>query len=297
MKKLILLIASVFITNFSFAQWAGSTNTTGDINRSGNVGIGTTTPSELLDVNGTIQSSKHNIFHIDNTTALDIRQNGSNRRLYYNASSSSQTLGLLDTNNVSRFFVNAKKNTSETYMVLKKPDGGEIIKMGYLGTSNIGSYIHMPNTNSRVVIAGLGNYLINEGHKLVVKNGSAKIEGNIITNENIGIGTSSFTDGNDSYRLSVDGAVRAHEVKVYTTWADFVFYENYNLPTLEDVEQFILKNGHLKDIPSEKEVEENGIQLGEMNKLLLQKIEELTLYTIEQEKRLKALEVLLAKKQ
>ena len=95
------------------------------------------------------------------------------------------------------------------------------------------------------------------------------------------IGTTSFTDGTDNYSLSVNGDVRAHRVKVYTTWADYVFKEDYKLPTLEEVEQHIAENGHLKDIPSATEVEENGIELGEMNKLLLQKIEELTLYTIE----------------
>lgn len=56
------------------------------------------------------------------------------------------------------------------------------------------------------------------------------------------------------------------------------------MPTLEDVELFINENGHLKDIPSNEEVEKNGIEVGEMNKLLLQKIEELTLYLIEQNK-------------
>ena len=61
----------------------------------------------------------------------------------------------------------------------------------------------------------------------------------------------------------------------------------YNLPTLEEVERHINKKGHLKDIPSAKEVEENGIFLGDMNSKLLQKIEELTLYIIQQEKKIK----------
>ncbi|PQJ80302.1 hypothetical protein [Polaribacter porphyrae] len=70
-------------------------------------------------------------------------------------------------------------------------------------------------------------------------------------------------------------------------WSDFVFYKNYNLPTLQEVEKHIKEKGHLKDIPSAKEVEKNGIFLGEMNAKLLQKIEELTLYIIAQEKILK----------
>lgn len=105
-------------------------------------------------------------------------------------------------------------------------------------------------------------------------------------NSRVMIGTSSFTDGVDTYSLSVNGNVRADRVKVYTTWADYVFEEGYKLPTLEEVEQHIKEKGHLQDIPSAKEVEANGIELGEMNKLLLQKIEELTLYTIELKKQI-----------
>jgi len=67
-------------------------------------------------------------------------------------------------------------------------------------------------------------------------------------------------------------------------WADYVFKEDYHLPTLEEVEKHIKEKGHLINIPSAKEVNDNGIQLGEMNKLLLEKIEELTLYIIKQEK-------------
>lgn len=103
-------------------------------------------------------------------------------------------------------------------------------------------------------------------------------------NSFVTIGTNSFSDGAEVYRLSVNGNMRARRVKVYTTWADYVFEKDYKLPTLEEVEQHIKEKGHLQDIPSAKEVEANGIELGEMNKLLLQKIEELTLYMIDHKK-------------
>ena len=103
-------------------------------------------------------------------------------------------------------------------------------------------------------------------------------------NSYVSIGTTSFNDNGDLYKLTVNGKMRAHAVKVYTDWADFVFEKDYKLPTLKEVEQYIQDNGHLIDIPSAKEVEENGIDIGEMNKLLLQKIEELTLYTIQLKK-------------
>lgn len=72
-------------------------------------------------------------------------------------------------------------------------------------------------------------------------------------------------------------------------WSDFVFKNNYNLPTLVEVENFIKKYGHLKDIPTENEVVKNGIDIGEMNAKLLQKIEELMLYTIQQQKQIEIL--------
>ncbi|MGX1931313.1 hypothetical protein [Flagellimonas sp. 2504JD4-2] len=99
---------------------------------------------------------------------------------------------------------------------------------------------------------------------------------------NVGIGTTNP----GTYKLAVNGNIRAKEVKVETGWADYVFKEDYDLPTLEEVAKHIQEKGHLINIPSTKEVEENGIQLGKMNKLLLEKIEELTLYTLAQEKEL-----------
>ncbi|MBC9795860.1 hypothetical protein [Sinomicrobium weinanense] len=110
-----------------------------------------------------------------------------------------------------------------------------------------------------------------------------KGNGLFYTDGRVGIGT---TDSSN-WKLAVNGNIRAKEVKVETGWSDFVFEENYPLPTLEEVEQHIIKKGHLKDIPSAKEVEENGIFLGEMDAKLLQKIEELTLYIIKQQKVMK----------
>ena len=107
----------------------------------------------------------------------------------------------------------------------------------------------------------------------------------LYVNENIGIGTVSP----GSWKLAVNGKVRAKEVKVETGWSDFVFNKEYELPSLQEVENHIKQKGHLKDIPSAKEVEENGIFLGEMDAKLLQKIEELTLYTIQQEKKIENL--------
>ncbi len=103
----------------------------------------------------------------------------------------------------------------------------------------------------------------------------------------VGIGTTA--PGN--YTLAVEGKIGARGVDVKLgDWADFVFAEEYALRPLEEVEQFIEQNKHLPEIPTEDEVLEKGLDVGEMLKLQMQKIEELTLYLIDQEKRLKAVE-------
>lgn len=94
---------------------------------------------------------------------------------------------------------------------------------------------------------------------------------------NIGIGTT-----NPTSKLTVAGNIGAREVKVTVdAGADFVFENDYNLPSLESVDQFIKENKHLPEIASAKEMQKDGINLSEMNIKLLQKMEEMTLYVIE----------------
>jgi hypothetical protein len=86
-------------------------------------------------------------------------------------------------------------------------------------------------------------------------------------------------------KLVVDGKILAEEVKVQTVPAsDYVFEPDYDLKPLEEVDQFIQQNKHLPDIPSAEEFKENGVGLGEMDDMLLRKVEELTLYVIELKK-------------
>ncbi len=92
--------------------------------------------------------------------------------------------------------------------------------------------------------------------------------------------------------FKVDGAgnIRARklELDLQSEWPDYVFKDNYELKSLEEVETYVKANNHLPDVPSEKEVRENGIDVAEMDGVLLQKIEELTLYIIEQNKTIKS---------
>ncbi len=136
-------------------------------------------------------------------------------------------------------------------------------------------------SGSKKPIAGWGHQILftdNGNRKAAISTsyGHAYFEGNM------GIGT----ENTQGYKLAVNGGVIAEEivVKLYANWPDYVFGEKYALKPLAEVEEFIQENNHLPNVPSEKEVKDKGINLGEMDAILLQKIEELTLYTIEQQK-------------
>jgi hypothetical protein len=102
----------------------------------------------------------------------------------------------------------------------------------------------------------------------------------IASNGNVGIGTVSPAE-----KLSVNGKIRAQEIKVEAVnWPDYVFADNYKLPSLQETEKHIKEKGHLPGIPSAEEVKTDGVDLGDMNAKLLKKIEELTLYLIELKK-------------
>ncbi len=182
-------------------------------------------------------------------------------------------------------------NNTSTWIDLDDHKGTHFFKLNRSETApgKFATYIHMPTSDARIVIGQYGGYLEDKGYKLVVNNGGALVNGDLIANGNVGIGT------NDpgAYKLAVNGKIHAQEVRVdLVGWPDYVFEENYSLPTLHQVEQHIAEKGHLINIPSAKEVEKNGVQLGEMNKKLLEKIEELTLYAIAQEKKLKEQETI-----
>lgn len=132
----------------------------------------------------------------------------------------------------------------------------------------------------------------NDGIRMFTK-GYNKPRMSILNNGRVGIGSI-----NPDSELTVKGKIHAEELKVdLNIPADYVFEKyytgksylksEYTVPTLDEVERFTKENNHLPSIPSARQIQKNGLNVGEMTNLLLQKIEELTLYLIEQNKRLK----------
>ncbi|WP_299157856.1 tail fiber protein [uncultured Tenacibaculum sp.] len=285
----------------------------------GNVGVGTTNPLSRLHIFGSGTGSK------GLTIQNNVEQIGNSATLWFKSASSNS-----DYRKGALMFVNDGRahgrgdfilalNNSPNSSVVKASDAKMVVKSG---TGNVGIGTTNPNAKFEIVdnTSNIGNYsdgsLQIAGSNNVIgfvgqsnlnpgfnrwgiklrenKDGDFSIHSYstnstrfiINSSGDIGIGTI-----NPDAKLAVNGKIHTKEVKVdLIGWSDFVFENDYNLPSLKEVEKHIKEKGHLKDIPSAKEVKKNGIFLGEMDAKLLQKIEELTLYTIEQEKKIKVLE-------
>jgi hypothetical protein len=150
---------------------------------------------------------------------------------------------------------------------------------GISHTSNEGNILA---TNIGGTSAGIGTF--SNTNMRIFCNSSSRIFVAAATG-NVGIGTD-----NPTYKLSVLGNIRSTEVVVETGWADYVFDKKYQLKSLNEVEKFIQQNKHLPGIPSAAEIKTNGLHLGDTQKRMMEKIEELTLYVIELNKKIEKLQ-------
>jgi hypothetical protein len=198
-------------------QWDGSSDPSGVVYRSGDVGIGTSSPQAELAVSGAVHAQSLKSIWQPSEEYLNLGTDAvfsSDRRLYFRLN-------------------NDGSRTGNVFYAFSANDA-EIMRLDESG--------------------------------------------------NVGIGTK-----DPRSRLAVSGTVTAQEVVVTETgWADFVFADGYDLPSLREVEAHIEREGRLPGVPSAEAVAAEGVRLGEMDATLLRKVEELTLYAIRQQERIKA---------
>ncbi len=249
----------------------------------GNVGIGTTSPGYKLDVNGSMNigniSSGSNAILNFSTNA-----SGGPRSITYRAADASMSIdntggnALMTIQNGGNVGIGTTTPLAKLSVIGSSTAADGTDQTGiFQVTSGTGA-----NTDNKLII-GVHNddYSWIQGIKpgtdvtTLVLNG---LGGNVLIGKT--------TQLNATYKLDINGSARANEIVVNTTGADFVFEPKYNLPKLTKVKAFIDKNHHLPEIPPAVEMQKNGMSVGELNTKLLQKIEELTLYLIEQSKQI-----------
>lgn len=163
--------------------------------------------------------------------------------------------------------------------------GDQLVELHSEGGSKVGlRWIRETATYRDYELVGDGGYLILNSSldDFGTQTEVMRING---SNGYVGLGTTSL-----SYKLNVCGTIRANEVRVDAGWCDYVFDAKYKLMPLEELQQFINANKHLPNIPPASEVETNGLPIGEMTPKMMEKIEELTLYVLALNERMKVLE-------
>ncbi|MFL9483222.1 hypothetical protein ACI6Q2_10640 [Chitinophagaceae bacterium LWZ2-11] len=173
-------------------------------------------------------------------------------------------------------------NFGETYDPTIYGKGIQIVRPADQGDN---AY-HLSFIRAGVQVTGMGFLRNNNTFAIQMGGSNTNSDGIFLINTgNVGIGTSTPSD-----KLSVNGNIRSKKITVtQQNWPDYVFDSSYTLQPLSQVEQFIKDNKHLPDVPSAKEVADKGLDVGDNQAILLKKIEELTLYMIEQNKKIELL--------
>jgi hypothetical protein len=262
------------------------------IEPNGDVGIGFSSPSYKLDVNGDTRTvgnliAEDGYIQVKNTTDSKLwnmqYSSGTDRLLFLESGvervilQNGGNVGIGETFPAEKLHVNGNTmidgdaifNTVNPTIQLQNSSvdkgfmqlSGDNIRVGTNSGNSTGKFVIRTNGGDRFFVDGSGN---------------------------VNIGSQTDAPG---YLLRVDGKMICEEVKVKlsTAWPDYVFDEKHQLMPLRELTQFIQQNKHLPNIPPAKEIESNGIQVGDMQKRMMEKIEELTLYIISLQQQLDAL--------
>lgn len=342
MKQLITLLTILFIADSQLsaqATWTVSGTNIYNPN-TGNVGIGTTTPTNKLSVLNAAQLS--GMTSTISTTQTQVNTGD----LGDGAFSASYTLSKSSTSNqfVTRVFqlgsvnnltgggavsymrvLNVANNTNagtttgdldaifiENGTTAGVVNNSRAIRVNnFQGTNQAGLAVNtMGGTNHTYALLGtisipVGNYGVyasgsadknyfagNTGIGTTNPQAKLDVNGNIFCNSKVYIGTAdaATTTQIANYALAVNGTAifNTAKVKLYGNWPDYVFDDQYKLMSLQEVENFLKLNKHLPGVPAATEVEKDGIDLGANQSVLLKKVEELTLYMIDQNKKISA---------
>jgi hypothetical protein len=297
MKNILLpLILVILLISDVQGQWSTNSGGTTYYTSTTNgykVGIGVNPATEKLHVAGNILSNgtitgttitSTGIFQSSSTNNLSLRTNGTIRLTILN-SNGNVGLGSGITNPLERLHLDGSIRGNQSGAV-RISSGFGTMDIGAKGTSygNLDTDRASFLFNKRIIV---DEGIISSFDESLQLQASGATAITILSGTgNVGIGTSLSTNPN-SYKLAVNGKIGAKEVQVETTsatWPDYVFQPEYKLLSIAEVEFFINKNKHLPDVPSADEIEKDGHLLGEMDAVLLKKIEEITLYIIELKK-------------
>jgi hypothetical protein len=250
-------------------------------NSGGNLGIGTTSPAALLDIQKTygndvgikLSQPGSAIWDIKNTGTSGLFTIGAGGGTYFNIDKTNGNVGIGDTNPLTKFVI---KDSGQAFYFLTNQ-------------KLVGTFPATPEATTMTLTSSgnsAGNLAFATGNSEAMR---------ITNNGKVGIGTT-----NPDEKLTVKGKIHAEEIIVdLAVPADYVFQKYYTgkselktdyvMPTLAEIESFTTKNHHLPNVPSAQVIKQNGLSLGEMSNVLLQKVEELTLYAIEQNKQIERL--------
>ncbi|HMO38143.1 MAG TPA: hypothetical protein PKC76_00965 [Saprospiraceae bacterium] len=245
-------------------------------NANGNVGIGTASPTQKLEVNGNLKLTGVD-FMLDNTDRRDGATGAYRRALVHDGSD------VLTINYANDY--TGGVNIGQNIYFAPDPTDASKLKLG-IGTTPTKGKLHVRGSVNVENDLGTQVFHVAAQKQLVFVGDSAYIQ-----HERSQSNSQSPIQQNN-FSMWVSKGIVTQDIAIVdpADWSDFVFAKDYNLRSLEEVSAYIAAHGHLPEMPSEAEVKAQGYSVHDINKKLLQKIEELTLYTIQQEEKLKAQE-------